>query len=732
MSDELQEGRCPGCGSPVDPLRAGQVAILENRFEYFCGSECKQSYLRTSATSFNEDFATAEPPPVASRDPDGVSGAPALESPACTASLGVERAPASRERALAILDGAGVLFGTLAPALGFLDGAEIFRVVLACAAWLALAARTWRTERDPADLNPLVTMLPTAAAAGLAVWAQLAGDSHAMAITDLVGAACATSIVVERLVMGARARVAAERGRIERGLDVQVRVIRAGEMRKVAASEVRPGEPVVALAGDVVGVDAIVSTGAARVVPWLDAGFEIERSEGDPIVAGAKVVSSRLQMTTTWSGRERAWIKLLSTPRSRVDVAAPMAKTIRRGVEWGAPAGGVLAAGVAFAANASFVQVAASLAAGIIATTSSAAPALVSLLLARAHLRALGRGITYRDAQAFERAGATDIAVLSARGTVLLGEPEIVAVEPVGSTSRAPGDPQRDSADAQEAYVLALAAGAETGSSHPFGVAILRAARARGVSPDHVRNINAISGLGVTAIASSGERLVIGGRAIMLSEKIGGAVAEARVSELQAQGRSVLLVALGDRLIGLLALQDALRSGARGAVQKLLDAGIEPVLLSGESRETCSTIGRALDIDHLRPEVLPRDRRAEVLALGEGGSVVSVIGHPIADDQALGAADVAVAMGAAGATPGEWAVALASQDVSHAADALIIPRIAIGYAKVASVLALAPGVFALLAIAFGVAPLAVGPVATLSGVLAAGVYLRSARNISAA
>ena len=76
-------------------------------------------------------------------------------------------------------------------------------------------------------------------------------------------------------------------------------------------------------------------------------------------------------------------------------------------------------------------------------------------------------------------------------------------------------------------------------------------------------------------------------------------------------------------------------------------------LLSGESRETCNTIGRALDIDHLRPEVLPGDRRAEVLALGEGGSVVSVIGHPSADDQALGAAGVAVAMGAAGATPGE-------------------------------------------------------------------------------
>jgi P-type Cu+ transporter len=280
--------------------------------------------------------------------------------------------------------------------------------------------------------------------------------------------------------------------------------------------------------------------------------------------------------------------------------------------------------------------------------------------------------------------------------------------------------------------VLGFAAGAETGSTHPFAIAILRAARARGVAPDHVRNTNTLSGLGVTAIASSGERLVVGGRAIMLSQKIGGAVAEARVSKLQAQGRSVLLVALGDRIVGLIALQDGLRPGARAAVQKLLDAGIEPVLLSGESRETCETLGRALDIDHVRPEVPPGDRRAEVLALGEGGSIVSVVGHPTDDDQALGAADVAVAMGAAGATPGEWAVALASDDVSHAADALVIPRRAHGQAKVASALALVPGIFALLAIAFGAAPLALAPVASLLGALAAALYLRSRANLSAA
>lgn len=743
MPDEVPEARCPGCGHAVDPLRAGQVAILEGRFEYFCGSECKQTYLRAGRLAVHEDLETAQPPPVASLGPPRtISGAVGNATPPVSA-LTLPPADADRDkraavsdeagprtfrgRALPVVDFVGVLFGVLVGVLGILDGLELVRVALAGAACLALAARTWMTERDPADLNPLVIVLPTVLAASLAIDAQAASDPRAMAIADLAGFACAASIVVDRLVAAARERVAAERARIIHSLDVPVRVLRGGMPVQVAASEVRPGEPFIASAGDVVGVDAIVSSGEAQVIPWLEAGIAIGRREGDPIVAGAKLVSSGLRMTTTWSGRERAWVKLLATARWRVDVAAPTPRTLRRGVEWGAPLAGILPAVAALASNASPVQVVAALVAGVIAATSKAAPSLVALLYARAHLRALGRGITYRDAQAFERAGTADIAVLSARGTVLLGEPEIVAVESVGT----PESPPLRSRDAQEKYVLALASGAETGSTHPFGVAILRAARARGVVPDHVRNANTIPGLGVTAIASSGERLVVGGRAIMLSEKIGVALAEEQVSTLQRQGRSVLLVALGDRLVGLIALQDGLRPGARAAVQKLLDAGIEPVLISGESRDTCESIGRALDIDHVRPEVLPRDRHSEVLALGEGGSIVSVVGHAPGDDQALGAANVAVAMDSAGATPGEWAVALASDDISHAADALVIPRTANAQAKMASVLALAPAVFAVLAIAFGVAPLALGPIATLIGALTAGLYLRSSRAFSA-
>jgi cation transport ATPase len=613
-----------------------------------------------------------------------------------------------------MLDALGIAAGLVAATLGLLgDAADVARPPLVVLAWAMLALRIARTPRDRADPHPMVVLAPSAAAVVAACWAPVAGDPRATSIAVLAGVSSAAAITAEILIARARQQIRAARERIAAALEGPVRVVRGGDAILVPAAEVRPGEQVVVESGEVVGVDGVVVAGEARVAPWLGAQGDVSRREGDPVVAGASVVSSRLRLTTTFSGLDRAWMKLLHALPSRIDVAAPTARAVRLTVERGAPVAALLAAIGAFLGNATPVQILAAAAAGAMAVGSKALPAFVGWHFGRAHLEALSSGIVYKDPRAFERAAGANVAVLSARGTVLLGEPEIVAIEPMGSGAL-------DGVD----RVLSLAAGAETASSHPFAAAILRAARTRGVAPDHVRNATAHASLGVTALSSNGERLVVGGRAIMLEEKIGVAGADARATELEAQGRSVLLVALGDRLVGLIALQDGLRPGARAAVQMLLDARIEPVLLSGEARDTCETIGRALDIDHVRPEVPEAERGPEVRALGDGGNVVAVIGHPAGDDGALGAADVAVAMGSAGAAPGEWAIALAGDDLRDAARALAIPHATRARLRAALALGAGPGLVALLAVGFGIAPLAVAPLAAMAASVALAVHAR--------
>ena len=644
----------------MDPLRAGHVAILEGRgFHYFCDALCKRDYLSARGQTQEEDVPTAAPPEVAyataaptsvaqtagptsgghraASNPPERAARPTLPSidvheafelsrpisvrpsePAArrsTVSSVASSAPSApprsasvrgADRATAVIDGAGIVAGVFAPAIGLLGAvADVARLPLVVFAWAALALRVQRVGRDPSDPHPFVVLAPAGGAVVAACWAQATVDPHAVAIAVFAGLACAVAIAVETTVTRARATVQVARERIERALDARVRTVQGDDTIVLPVADVRPGEQVVVEAGELVGVDAIVTAGEARVVPWLGANVEVMKREGDPVVAGARVVTNRLRMTTTWSGRDRAWVKLLSLASARIEVAAPTPRILRHTVERGVPCAAVLVGLAIFAAGATPAEVLAAMSAAAIAFGAKALVSIAGLHYARAHLQALGSGITYKDPRAFERAGAANIAVLSARGTVLLGEPEIVAVEPIGAGRR---DAEAgDEGDDDVARVLSLAAGAETASTHPFAAAILRAARTRSARPDHVRNATVHAGLGVTALASTGERLVVGGRAIMLAEKIGVAVADGRVTELEAQGRSVLLVALGDRLTGLIALQDGLRAGARAAVQRLLDARIEPVLVSGEARDTCETIGRALDIEHVRPAVLPAE-----------------------------------------------------------------------------------------------------------------------------
>jgi P-type E1-E2 ATPase len=109
-------------------------------------------------------------------------------------------------------------------------------------------------------------------------------------------------------------------------------------------------------------------------------------------------------------------------------------------------------------------------------------------------------------------------------------------------------------------------------------------------------------------------------------------------------------------------------------VQQLSNAGIEPVLLSGDARETCERVATALGVQHVRPEVLPAERAREVQRLVDTGASVAVIGQRPADDAALGATDVSIALNAAGRAATGSAVELVSDQALDAAHALTLAR----------------------------------------------------------
>jgi cation transport ATPase len=617
---------------------------------------------------------------------------------------------------LVAIDALGLSAALFVPVLAVARGEPGWGgVALVASSFALLLARLVLSERRAHAPHPVYLLWPALLAA-VAYAVEAARGEAAAARIDLVlcSVALFAAFAIEAADERAHRTIRTRRQRIDARLDIDVDVARGESKERVHASEVKPGQQVLAQAGDIVGVDGLVVAGEAVVVPWFeaeDAALEVTKREGDPIVAGARLVSGRLRIVTTWSSNERAWVRLARSVRGALEAGSQLPRVTRLSAERLPLVG--LAATLLLAP---FVGLGVPAALAVGAAVGSAlafggAAAAVALSYARAHLRALEAGVVYRDAAAFDRAGQADRAVLCARGTLLTGEPEIVAIE-----SLAPS--------VSEARILSLAAAADAVTAHPFASAVLRVVRTRGERPESVRNATMHAGQGLSALAASGERIVVGSRAFLLQQKVSVALADARVSELEAEGRSVVLVAFADRVVGLLALQDGMRAGARAAVQRLLDARIEPVLLSSEARETCETLSRALDVDHIRPEVLSTEAGAEVRALAEGAHVVAVVGHPAHDDGALAAADVSVAMAAAGASPGEWSVALASDDVRDAALAITIARRTRDRARVTLAIGTLPGFAASLLVLLGVLPLLVAPCAAVLGGLAALVHAK--------
>jgi Cu+-exporting ATPase len=713
------------------------VAIFDLRFHFFCDRICRATFLgETPEPAAVEPSPrpgqraaliaqTPEPRPALDApilpafepapdpelpEPPPREDDPSLVEPFARTILNDEPsrldAPEARDIGALLLVMA-IVAGALAVALTLAGDARLViaaRIVLAAVGAGMLLGRATTTARDAGDPHPAPVLVSAAGALGTAIWAAFGKDRALGAeAASLAGILVTVAAIAAWLAESARRQVAAERAWIASALHVPGRRIHEdGEGSKLKVYDIRPGEQILVEPGEVVPVDCTVSGGDVEVLPWIGAATPARRRDGDAIVAGAEVVRGRLRAVCTWAGFDRAFARVLLDPRRRADVLAHVSDASRATAERWAIVAAVIGAISAVLARRNPIEVAMTAFAVHAALCTPIIASIAATHVARGILLGLRRGIVYKSADAWDRAGRVNVAMFCARGTLLLGEPELAELE-------------SPSGKLEPNEVLALAAGAERTEEHPIAAAIVRAARTRGVRPDGVRNPTFHPGLGVTAVSSTGEELCVGNRALMLEQRISIAAAEQRIAELESLGRTVILVARGSRLVGLCALQDGLRPGARAAVQHLLDAQIEPVLLAGDARETCEAIGRSLDIDHIRPEVLPSERGAEVRRLIEAGMSVAVLGHAGVDDGALGAADVAVALRSAGSTPGDFGVTLASDDVRDGALALALAHRTRTEARVGLAIAVVPALIGAGIIAFGILPPAYAPIASMLG-----------------
>ncbi|MBE6759415.1 MAG: heavy metal translocating P-type ATPase [Ruminococcaceae bacterium] len=248
--------------------------------------------------------------------------------------------------------------------------------------------------------------------------------------------------------------------------------------------------------------------------------------------------------------------------------------------------------------------------------------------------RAAEQGILVKSATALETLHKVDTIVLDKTGTITTGHPSVTDIIPLSGQS--------------SAELLAQAAAVETGSEHPLAEAVVERAAADGITPASASSFEAVSGRGVRA-AVDGRTILGGGAAFMEESGIDRSELDGisdTIQRLASEGKTPLLFAEDERLTGVIAVADTIRSDSRAAISRMKQLGVRVVMLTGDNRTTAEAIRRGLDIDEVIAEVMPAHKEQTVRQLQEKGSCVAMVGDGINDAPALTRADVGIAIGA--------------------------------------------------------------------------------------
>jgi Cu+-exporting ATPase len=446
------------------------------------------------------------------------------------------------------------------------------------------------------------------------------------------------TLLGQLLELGARARTSdAIRSLLGLAPRTARRIDADGSERDVPLGHVQVGDVLRVRPGEKVPVDGTVIEGRSAVDESILTGepLPVLKLPGDPLIGATLNTSGALVMRSERVGAETVLAQIVQLVVEAQRSRAPMQRMADRVAGWFvmgvvATAGATFLAWGAFGPEPSWVH-------GLVSAVSVliiACPCALGLATPMSVMVATGRaatqGVLFRDAAAIEHLREVDTLIVDKTGTLTEGRPAFDRAVP------APG------VAADE--VLRLAASLDRSSGHPLAEALLRAARERGLALDEPAGLEVEPGLGVRGRVA-GRELLLGNAALMRQAGVAVEGLDPQAEALRAEGGSVMHLAEGGRLLGLLAVSDPIKPSTPEAMAWLRGAGLRVVMATGDGRTTARAVARRLGIEEVHGEVRPADKRALVERLQREGRIVAMAGDGINDAPALAQADVGVAMG---------------------------------------------------------------------------------------
>lgn len=437
-------------------------------------------------------------------------------------------------------------------------------------------------------------------------------------------------------------------------------VIRNGNEIKIPIEDVKEGDRILVKPGEKIPVDGIITSGHSSVDESMVTGesIPVEKTVNNPIIGSTINKQGSFVFKATKVGKETTLSRIIKLIEVAQTKKAPIQRFADKISSYFVPTVIVIAiltfifwyffAGMGI----SFPLIAA------VAVLVIACPCALGLATPTAIMVSTGKGakkgILIKGGDSLEAAHKIDCIIFDKTGTITKGKPEVTNIVPSDTTT--------------EDKLLIFAASIENNSEHPLAEAIIEKAKSKKLKQKKVSNFKAIPGKGIVAKINLKE-YHFGNQKLMADKAIDISKFIKKINALSDQGKTVMILAEEKKVLGLIAVSDAIKEDSTEAIKQIHNMGIETYLISGDNAKTASAIANQVKINKFFADVLPEEKAKHVKDLQSTGKIVAMIGDGINDAPAIAQADIGIAMGSG------TDVAMETGDIVLMKDSLLdVPR----------------------------------------------------------
>lgn len=430
----------------------------------------------------------------------------------------------------------------------------------------------------------------------------------------------------------------------------QGRKIVDGKEVMISAEEIMKEDILRILPGETIPVDGIIVSGETSVDQSIMTGesIPVDKGVGEDVYCGTINRFGAIDIRATKVGEDSSLQKLIHMVQEAENNKAPMQRITDKCASWLVPVALMIAI-ITWVVTKDIVRA--------VTVLVVFCPCALVLATPTAIMAAIGQatkhGVVIKSGEALEKMGKVDTIAFDKTGTLTFGKLEVSDIISFED-------------DLSENDLLTFTASAESKSEHPLGKAIVAYAKKKEVSIPESDSFKMESGKGIFAEVL-GKQLYCGNEKFFAENSIEiNAYIKARLEQLRMQGKASVLVADGEKCVGIIALSDVLRPEAEKMVNKLHEMKTEVVLLTGDNKKTANYFAEQVGIHKVHAELLPEQKVENINNLQKNGKVVCMIGDGVNDAPALKCASVGVAMGSMGSDIAIEAaeIALMSDDIA--------------------------------------------------------------------